>query len=315
MAHRRHRIRRKLSFGVKQMKITRQTSFANTAIVANVTYRMIGTYGVTILGGIALCMNPIFKWNWAAIIAYIALASIVVGQTPTHRTVLANFYGILLKKPVKMVISDQATLNTMGHGVREIIFEDDLDAPAFKMGNGQYALVYKVTSNLTQWSDDDDFRRQALHVKNMFNIFEGYEGLQIVTKADADTGMAQLEEQLKELEQINPEDDDLQKLSANRRALLHRVATQDVGRSVQQYAILKCKPKNVNRCLKALRKSTRTICPATNPGDILLSVMGLEAGAEQHDDEFDNTTLTLEELNGNHEKQPVKATKRKGGHK
>lgn len=279
------------------MKITRQTSFANTAIVGNVTYRMVGTYGVAIAGGIVLFMSPIFKWNWAAMIAYIALASIVVGQTPTHRTVLANFYGILFKKPVRMVISDQATLNTMGHGIREIIFENELDAPAFKMGNGQYALVYNVTSSLTQWSTDDDYRRQALQVKNLFNIFEGYEGLQIVTKADADTGMLQLEDQLKELEQIGPDEDDLAKLAADRRVLLHRVATQEVGRSVQQYAILKCKPKNVNRCLKALRKCARIIRPATNPGDILLSAMGLEAGSEQREDPDEAREIDLTKSN------------------
>lgn len=278
------------------MKITRQTSFANTAIVGNITYRMVGTYGVAIAVGILLFRTPVFKWNWAAMIAYIALASIIVGQTPTHRTMLANIYGILLKKPVRMVISDQATLNTMGHGVREVIFEDDLDAPAFKMGNGQYAMVYNVTSGLTQWSDEEDYHRQALRVKNLFNTFEGYESLQLVTKADADTGMLQLEEALAEQEVIGPEDDDLAEMAKNRRVLLHRVATQDVGRSVQQYAILKCKPRNVNRCLKALRKTARIIRPATNPGDVLLAAMGFEAGTEQHDEDFDNAALSVEEL-------------------
>ena len=104
------------------MKITRQSSFANTAVVGNVTYRMVGTYGVAIGVGILLFMTPLFQWNIPAIIAYIALASIVVGQTPTHRTILTNVYGILLKKPVKMVVSDLSTLNTLGHGIKVIIF-------------------------------------------------------------------------------------------------------------------------------------------------------------------------------------------------
>lgn len=263
------------------MKITKQSSFSNTAIVGEVTYRAVGTYGVSIGLGIAIFMTPVFKWNIPAMIAYIALASIVVGQTPTKRTILTNFYGLLVKKPIRMVVSNLATLNTLGHGVKEVIFEDDLDVPAFKMNNNQYALVYNITSGLNQWSPDDEYQRQAKAVKSLFNTFEGGESLMIVTKADADTGMLKLEQALSEMEKY--EGDDLKKLSDHRKLLLHRVATQDVGRSVQQYAVLKVKPKNVNRCVKALKKSSRIIRPATHPGDVLLATMGLEAGTEQDD--------------------------------
>lgn len=264
------------------MKITRQSTFANTAIAGNVTYRAVGTYGVGIVVGVILFMSPIFKWNIPAMIAYIALASIIVGQTPTKRTVLLNMYGVLFKKPLKMVVSELSTLTTFGHGIRDIIFEPDLDVPAFKMSNGQYALVYTITSGLNQWSSDSEYLMQANSVKTLFNTLEGSESLMIVTKADADTGMLQLEAQLEASEEY--EGDDLDKLSRDRRMLLHRVATQDVGRSVQQYAILRVKPKNVNRCVKALKKCSRIIRPATHPGDVLLATMGLEAGAEQHED-------------------------------
>lgn len=263
------------------MKITRQGSFSNTAIVGNVTYRDVGTYGVSIVVGIAIFMTPIFKWNIPAIIAYVAFASIVVGQTPTKRTILTNLYGLLIKKPIRMVVSNLATLNTLGHGIKEIMFEDDVDVPIFKMNNNQYALVYNITSGLNQWSPDEEYMQQAKAVKSLFNTFEGGESLQIVTKADADTGMLKLEQALTELEDFKG--DDLAKLSGQRKILLHRVATQDVGRSVQQYAILKVKAKNVNRCVKALKKSSRIIRPASHPGDVLLSTMGLEAGTEQND--------------------------------
>lgn len=263
------------------MKITRQSSFANTAVVGNVTYRMVGTYGVAIGVGLLLFMTPLFQWNIPAMIAYIALASIVVGQTPTHRTILTNFYGILLKKPVKMVVSDLSTLNTLGHGIKVIIFEDDLEVPVFKMYNNQYALVYNITSGLTQWSPESDYQAQALSVKTLFNTLEGGESLMIVTKSDADTGMLQLEDALSDMEDY--EGDDLKKLSEQRRQNLNNVATKDAGRSVQQYAILKVKAKNVNRCLKALKKSCRIIRPASNPADIILAAEGLEAGSEQRD--------------------------------
>lgn len=263
------------------MKITRQSSFANTAVVGNVTYRMVGTYGVTIMVGLSLFMTPLFRWNIPAIIAYIAFASIVVGQTPTHRTILTNFYGILFKKPVKTVVSDLSTLNTLGHGIKVITFEDDLEVPVIKMYNNQYALVYNVTSGLTQWSTESDYQAQALRVKTLFNTLEGGESLMIVTKSDADTGMLQLETALSEMEDY--EGDDLKKLSEQRRQNLINVATRDAGRSVQQYAILKVKAKNVNRCLKALKKSCRIIRPASNPVDIILAAEGLEAGAEQRD--------------------------------
>ena len=263
------------------MKITRQSSFANTVIVGNVTYRMVGTYGVAIGVGALLFMTPIFMWNIPAIIAYIALASIVVGQTPTHRTILTNFYGILFKKPVKMVVSDLTTLNTFGHGVKVILFEDELEVPVFKLYNNQYALVYNITSGLTQWSPESDYQAQASTVKSLFNTLEGGESLMIVTKSDADTGMLQLEDALAEMEEY--EGDDLRKLSELRRRNLNNVATKDAGRSVQQYAVLKVKAKNVNRCLKALKKACRLIRPASNPVDIILAAEGLEAGSEQRE--------------------------------
>lgn len=263
------------------MKLTKSSGFGNTAIVGNVTYRMVGTYGVTIAIGVFLFTTSLFKWNISAIIAYIALASIVIGQTPTQRTIMTNLYGILLKKPVRQVVSVDTTLDRLGHGIRKIIFEDDLDVPAFKMFTGEYVLVYNVTSNLTQWSDRDDFDIQSNNIKRLFNILEGGEGFQIITKRDADTGMLQLAHYLKENESFDGED--LALLSEQRRQLLHNVATKDIGRSVQQYAILKVKPNNVQRTRKALFKASRVISPATNPVDVLLSAMGLEAGVEQQE--------------------------------
>lgn len=264
------------------MKLTKSSGFGNTAIVGNITYRMVGTYGITVALGLLLFRTPLFRWNIPAIIAYVALASIVIGQTPTQRAIMWNLYGIVLKKPVRQVVSNDTTLDRLGHGVRKVIFEDDLEVPAFKMIDNNYALVYNVTSGITQWSEQSEYRKQAGRVKTLFNILEGGEGLQIVTKHDSDTGMLQLAEHLKEKE--NFEGDDLQALSDQRAQSLHNVATQDVGRSVQQYAILKVKPKNVGRTRKALMNASRIMTPASNPVDVLLSAMGLEGGVEQREE-------------------------------
>lgn len=268
------------------MKLTKSSGFGNTAIVGNITYRMVGTYGITIALGIFLFTTSLFRWNIPAIIAYLALASIVIGQTPTQRAIMWNLYGIVLKKPVRQVVSDITTVDRLGHGIKKIEFRDDLEVPAFKMIDGNYALVYNVTSGITQWSEPEDYQAQAEKVKTLFNILDGGEGLQIVTKFDSDTGMLQLAKHLKENETF--EGDDLQALSDYRRQLLHNVATKSTWRSVQQYAVLKVKPKNLNVTRKALGQATRVITPATNPVDVLLSAMGLEGGVEQNNDPTPN---------------------------
>lgn len=261
------------------MKLTKSSGFGNTAIVGNITYRMVGTYGITIALGVFLFTTPLFRWNIMAIIAYIALASIVIGQTPTQRAIMWNLYGIVVKKPVRQVVSKITTVDRLGHGVKMIEFRDDLDVPAFKMIDGTYALVYNVTSGITQWSEPEDYQSQAEKMKTLFNVLEGGEGLQIITKYDSDTGMLQLARHLEEHESF--EGDDLQALSDYRRQLLSNVATHANGRSVQQYAVLKVKYKNLNVTRKALNKASRVITPATNPVDVLLSAMGLEGGVEQ----------------------------------
>lgn len=274
------------------MKITKQSTFGNTSIVGNITYRLLGTYLVVIGLGFLLFMSPLFRWNLFAMAAYIALASIVVGQTPTGRSVFMNMYGVVFKKPIRMVVSEQATMTTLGHGIREVVKEDDIDTSAFKMFNGNYALVYNVTSSLNNWSTPQDYQNHAVGIKNLFNVLEGGEGLVVATKRDSDTGMLQLRDYLMKHEEF--EGDDFAAMSARRQELLVRVATSDVGRSVQQYVILQVKPRNVKRVVAALQKSTRIIRPATNPGDVLLSVMGYEGGVDYTPVDVDNIDLEKE---------------------
>lgn len=264
------------------MKVSQSSNFANTTIVGSVTYRDVGTYGVSIVIGGLLFTTPLFQWNWPAIIAYICFASIIIGRTPTKRTVMLNLYNILLKKQVRMVVSDLTTTNTIGHGIREVEIDPDLQMPIFKMNDGQYAYVFNITSGINRWSRDEDYRSQAVAMKRVFNVFEAGEQFFVVTKNDQDTGMLQLENTLAENQVVDREKDpDLAKMADQRLTLLHRVATQENGRSVQQYGILKIKRRNFNRCYNNLKQACRLIRPAEHPADILLSAMGLEGGVEQ----------------------------------
>lgn len=258
------------------MRITQPSHFGNTPIVGNVTYKDAFVYIGSLVLGVLLFLTPMFRFNWLAIIGYIAVVSILTGRTPTGRSMANNLYGIVFKKPIKMVVSSEATINTLGHGVRTIEKEPDMDTYGVKLHDGNYALVYVVTSGINNWSGVEDYEKQALRVKKLFNVLEGGEGLEIVVKPDSDTGMMALKQMLEERE--NYEGDDFERMSLKRRRLLETAATSSIGRSIQQYAVLRVKPKNVRRCVKALRGTARLIRPAEYPVDVILAAMGLEGG-------------------------------------
>lgn len=261
------------------MKITQQSNFGNTPMFANITYRDVGVYMGTGGIGILLFFTPVFKYNWIAIVGYIALVSVLLGKTPTGRSMATNIYGIVFKKPIKMVVSSQATVNTIGHGIRHVEKEPDMDTYGIRLMSGNYAMVYVVTSGINNWSTVDDFHSQAINVKKLFNVMEGGEGLDVVVKHDSDTGMMALKESLDRTEKF--EGDDLLAMSERRKSLLIAAGTSNIGRSVQQYLILKVKPKNIRRCHKALVGTARLIRPAEYPIDVLLATMGLEGGPKE----------------------------------
>ncbi len=262
------------------MQVTKQSSFGNTTVIGAITIRMMGTLLLAIGIGILLWKTALFHKNWPALLAYVAFANIVLGHTPTGRNLLTNLYGIVFKKPVHMMVTEEMTTNTLGHGISEAdIGNTKLDAVPFRMaGTRNYALVYNITSNIGYWSSEEEKVIQARAVKSLFNILEGGESLLIVEKQDNDTGMLRLKSYLEEREQF--EGDDFAAMSRRRSQLLYNAGTSDAGRSIQQYAVLLVKPKNVNRCITALKKTSRITRPATNPADVLLSIMGFEGGVE-----------------------------------
>lgn len=262
------------------MRVTGQGGFGNTTIVGNITIRMAATLLLSILIGIGLWQLPLFKSNWPAICAYAAFANIILGHTPTGRNLLTNLYGIVFKKPANMMVTEEMTVTTMGHGISEVDYNNpNLDVAAFRMaGTKNYALVYNITSSIGYWSTDEEKVKQARNVKSLFNMLEGGEGLVIVEKQDNDTGMLKLKTHLEAKERIDSED--LEKLAKKRSQLLYNAGTSQAGVSVQQYAILLVKPKNVNRIVTALKKCSRVTRPATNPADVLFAAMGFEGGSE-----------------------------------
>lgn len=258
------------------MKLTKPSTAGNSIIGMGLTFRRFGIYLAILTIGLVLWTSPIFRGNWFAIIGYIAAGSIVAGETPTGRSMLGTAYGVVFKKPLKMVITDVTTVETIGHGIREVYNDPDVDAPLFKLHTGNVACVYTIMSGLNQWSESDDYVDQQVKLKALYNIFEEGESLLIVTKKDNDTGMLQLKDALDDYEDF--EGDDLYQMSQRRKQLLTIAATSSVSRSVQQYAILIVKPRNIHRTRKALRQACRVIRPATKPADVLLAAMGFEGG-------------------------------------
>lgn len=263
------------------MKLTKQGGFSNTSLVGNITYRQAISIVIVSVVGVVLLTTPVFKWNFLAIAAYVALASLVLGQTPTQRSVMKNIYGIVFRKPTRLVVSEHSTTTTLGHGIREVILDEpDEDATPFKMHTGHYAFVYNVTSNINRWSTTEDFISQAIEMKKLFNIMQGTEGIIIVDKQDSDTGMFQLRDTLLESEKF--EGDDLQRMSNRRRDLLTSAATSTQSRSIQQYMVVLVRPRNTKRVLNAMKDTSRITRPATNPADVLLAISGLEGGVEKY---------------------------------
>lgn len=260
------------------MQCVKTSGFGNTMIIGSISIRMAATIVIAILGGVALWQTEIFHANWVALAAYAVMANMLLGHTPTGRNMLTNIYGIVFKRPSNMTVTKDMAINTIGHGITEAdTISQGMDVIPFKMaGTKNFALVYSVTSEIGYWSSDEDKLNQARAVKSLYNILEGGESLVIIEKQDNDTGMLALKEYIEENETF--EGNDFAALSKRRKSLLQSAGTLTAGRSIQQYAVLLVKPKNVNRTVTALQKCCKTIRPATNPLDVLFAAMGFEGG-------------------------------------
>lgn len=258
------------------MRITKPATFGNTPIAFGISFRRFGIYVLVGVLGFLLLQSPVFKNNWLAIIGYIALATLIVGETPTGRGMVTNLYGTVFKKPLKMAVSPETTTTTFGHGIRTIEWKNGIEAPLFTNMTGKVMMVYAVTSNVGVWTHEAELERYFTRLNALFNILEESESYSVIVKKDNDTGMTQLKEMLDKQEDFRG--DDLMAMSKRRKSLLESVATSEVSRSVQQYIVLTVKMKNVHRVQGVLADTARILRPATNPGDVLLAAMGFEGG-------------------------------------
>lgn len=267
------------------MKLTKQLNWWSTPVWGErVTLKVASlTVGIGFFSW-WLLFTPLFKWNLLAYLSYGAFVWLIVGETPTGRSMLFNFYGIIFKKPVKMVVTELSTTTSIGHSIRSIEEYEGIDAIGCKMSDGYVRLVYNITSDINQWSSIEDHTRQALQMRKLFNIFEGGEGFYIVVKEDSDTSMLQLKNYLDELDAFdenNEDDEDLRAMSFKRKEYLRIAGTESFARSIQQYGILSVKAKNLNRCVNAFKSTGRLIRVANEPVSVLLAAMGLEGGLDK----------------------------------
>lgn len=265
------------------MQCVKTSGFGNTMILGSLSIRTAITVILGVVGAVLLWNQPLFHLegeyiNWLAYIMYFAFIYLLLGHTPTGRNLLTNIYGIVFKSPQRQAVTKDMAVNTIYHGISEAdIMSQGLDVVPFKMaGTKNFALVYAVTSNIGYWSTDEDKIEQARNVKSLYNILEGGESLVLIEKNDNDTGMLALRDHLRENEEF--EGKDLELMSRRRQSLLESAGTLAAGQSIQQYAVLLVKPKNVNRTVTALRKCCKTMRPATYPLDVLFAAMGSEGG-------------------------------------
>lgn len=267
------------------MQCVKTSGFGNTMIIGTVSIRTAITVILGAVGAVLLWKQPLFHLegeyiNWFAYIMYFSFIYLLLGHTPTGRNLLTNIYGIVFRQPQRQAVTKDMAVNTIYHGISEAdTMSQGLDVIPFKMaGTKNFALVYAVTSNIGYWSTDEDKIEQARNVKSLYNIFEGGESLVLMEKQDNDTGMLALRDYLQENEEF--EGKDLEMMSRRRQSLLESAGTLAAGRSIQQYAILLVKPKNVNRTVTALRKCCKTMRPATYPLDVLFAAMAYEGGED-----------------------------------
>ena len=265
------------------MQCVKTSGFGNTMILGSLSIRTAITVILGVVGAVLLWKQPLFHLegeyiNWLAYIMYFAFIYLLLGHTPTGRNLLTNIYGIVFKSPQRQAVTKDMAVNTIYHGISEAdIMSQGLDVVPFKMaGTKNFALVYAITSNIGYWSTDEDKIEQARNVKSLYNILEGGESLVLIEKNDNDTGMLALRDHLRENEEF--EGKDLELMSRRRQSLLESAGTLAAGQSIQQYAVLLVKPKNVNRTVTALRKCCKTMRPATYPLDVLFAAMGSEGG-------------------------------------
>lgn len=268
------------------MWLTRKYGFGNATVFGEWTWRTVGSYIVVLLGAWFIFRMPVFAWNWLVILGYIALCSILIGETPTKRNTLTNAYGIVARKPLRKVVTDHATTATIGNGISEVIQIDGLDVPVIRANSSHYVLIYTITSNIGHWTSFEEQQAEAVKRQAVFTSLQPGERVGIIVSEDVDTGLLALADAHRRDDYTpNPE---LEHMSRRRIANIDTKADGS-AKSYQQHIALYLKQENIRTVLQTLRHCVRTMRPANNPIDIWLSASGFEGGVR-----VDETTETDE---------------------
>lgn len=268
------------------MWLTRKYGFGNATVFGEWTWRTVGSYIVVLLGAWFIFRMPVFAWNWLVILGYIALCSILIGETPTKRNTLTNAYGIVARKPLRKVVTDHATTTTIGNGISEVIQIDGLNVPVIRANSSHYVLIYTITSNIGHWTSFEEQQAEAVKRQAVFTSLQPGERVGIIVSEDVDTGLLALADAHRRDDYTpNPE---LERMSRRRIANIDTKADGS-AKSYQQHIVLYLKQENIRTVLQTLRHCVRTMRPANNPIDIWLSASGFEGGVR-----VDETTETDE---------------------
>lgn len=257
------------------MWLTRKYGFGNATVFGEWTWRTVGSYIVVGLGAWFIFRMPVFAWNWLVILGYIALCSILIGETPTKRNTLTNAYGIVARKPLRKVVTDHATTTTIGNGISEVIQVDGVDVPVIRANSTHYVLIYTITSNIGHWTSFEEQQAEAVKRQAVFTSLQPGERIGIIVSEDVDTGLLSLADAHRR-DDYTP-NAELERMSRRRIANIDNKADGS-AKSYQQHIALYLKQENIRTVLQTLRHCVRTMRPANNPVDIWLSASGFEGG-------------------------------------
>lgn len=257
------------------MWLTRKYGFGNATVFGEWTWRTVGSYVIVGLGAWFIFRIPVFAWNWLVILGYIALCSILIGETPTKRNTLTNAYGIIARKPLRKVVTDHATTTTIGNGIAEVIQLDGVDVPVIRTNSMHYVLIYTITSNIGHWTSFEELQAEAVKRQAVFTSLQPNERFELVVSEDIDTGLLALADTHRK-DDYTP-NAELERMSKRRIANIDN-KSDGSAKSYQQHVVLYLKQENIRTVIQTLSHCVRTMRPANNPVDIWLSASGFEGG-------------------------------------
>ena len=235
--------------------------------------------GAAVLLGIVMFQIPLFAWNIPVMIAYTVFVFILLGRTKTNRPNLTQFFSVLRNKKKQAEVAEELNLNSIsrsGLGQKEIYFDTISGLSLMFAKSARDNLWYVpvvVSSNITLWSDSEDYEQFISNLLDCERLLTGGEKMLLANTRDLDVAMSDLADGL---EKVEIEDPYIATLQQERITNL-RFAGSEYHKTVQQYVVFGVRRENIGKVLGPLIRDFSVQAP-TYPYDVLLSVLGSEAG-------------------------------------